>query len=131
VNRFTRDPETAADASAAFAVHRARPGGRDTPTLHIRGEVDLQRRDELREQLDALIAEGESPGMVDLSCVTFLDSSGVAELVEAQKRAAESSTRIILVAPSPPVVTILELTGLERFFEIRPDEDPAAPASRR
>ena len=96
-----------------------------TRALRVSGEVDLSRCDELRRQLDALNEDAHSPGLVDLSGVTFLDSSGLAELVEAQKRAAERSTRVVLVAPSPPVVTILELTGLARFFEIRPDVRPS------
>ncbi len=122
---------TAFGTAPVSFTHVVRPDDEGAPTLCISGEVDLSRRDELRRELEALIAEAHEPALVDLSGVTFIDSSGLAELVDAQKRAAVSCTRIVLVAPSPQTVTVLELTGLVRFFEMRWRAEATTPATPR
>lgn len=72
----------------------------------------------LRSELNRLIAEAHSPAMVDLSAVTFIDASGLSELVAARRRVADTDVEIVLVDPSAPCRRILEVTGLDRAFEI-------------
>lgn len=57
---------------------------------------------------------------IDLDCATldFLDSSGLGALVSIQKLAVERGGKLRLLAPKPPVVQVLELTRLNRIFEI-------------
>ena len=72
----------------------------------------------LRRELETLIAEAHSPAVVDLSAVTFIDASGLSELVAAKRKVAHTDVEIVLVDPSAPCRRILEVTGLDRAFEI-------------
>lgn len=90
-----------------------------TATLVITGEVDLACADELREQLQAMAATGSAIGVVDLSGVTFLDSSGLGVLIAAKKHAVSADTDLALADPSPACRTVLSISGADQFFEIR------------
>jgi ABC-type transporter Mla MlaB component len=77
-----------------------------TTTLLISGEIDLACIDELREQLQAVTANASSTGVVDLSGVTFLDSSA-------------TDADLALAHPSDVCRSVLSLSGADQFFEIR------------
>ena len=95
--------------------HEERDGCR---TLAVSGDIDLSTAPSLRRELDRLIAEAHSPAVVDLSAVTFIDASGISELVAARRRVTDNDVEIVLVDPSAPCRRILEVTGLDRAFEI-------------
>jgi anti-anti-sigma factor len=83
-------------------------------TVHAEGEIDLDTCGRFR---DAIVAAGlEAPVLLDLSAVTFLDSSGIRALLEARR--AVSPAPVVLVAPSPPVMRVLTLTRLCETFEV-------------
>ncbi len=54
-------------------------------TLHVSGEIDLATAPALRAELRTLIAEAHSPGIVNLSAVTFMDASGLSALLQARR----------------------------------------------
>lgn len=54
--------------------------------------------------------------LVDVSGVTFLDSSGLGALVAARNHATGSGKRIVLVEVPPRVLTVLNITGLDQVF---------------
>lgn len=87
----------------------------------ITGRFDAHETPEFRTFIDDFIAG--SPGTsldvrVLLSGTTFIDSSGLAELVRAMKLLSRTGGGIVLVDPSDPVMVILELTRLATTFEI-------------
>ncbi len=55
---------------------------------------------------------------VDLSAVTFLDSSGVGALVGLRNAALNKGGSLVLVSPQPPVRRVLELTTMDKVFDI-------------
>ena len=57
---------------------------------------------------------------MNLAGVRFLDSSGLGALISASRLVAERGGRFRLIAPTPPVLQILELTRMHRIFEIVP-----------
>lgn len=79
--------------------------------LVVVGRFDAHECPAFRAALDPLLAGGRDIDL-DLSAVGFVDSSALAELVRARKRArsAGGDTRVVRV--SDPVRVILELTGL-------------------
>jgi anti-sigma B factor antagonist len=89
------------------------------------GEVDVSTAPELRERLHE-IPEG-STVVVDLSGVTFLDSTGLGVLVAALKRVREGEGEgdLRLVVSRPQVTKVLEVTGLASVFSIFPTLDAA------
>ena len=91
----------------------------DAIRIAVRGEVDLYSSPQLRTALlDAVPAAG-SGVEVDLSGVDYIDSSGVATLVEGLKSARENNKKFILVEPSASVRQVLELARLDSIFEVK------------
>jgi anti-sigma B factor antagonist len=88
--------------------------------LVVRGEIDLATAADFRDELGKLIADVDSPALVDLSGVTFMDSSGVDVLAGARRQAGDAGVELVLVEPSSQVRMVLELTGLWTHFEVRP-----------
>ncbi len=85
--------------------------------VRVRGEVDLSWSQQLRKSILAAL-NGGRPVAVDLSQVTYIDSSGIAALVEGFQNARGKSQRFSLVAVSKPVHAVLELARLDRVFPI-------------
>jgi anti-sigma B factor antagonist len=97
------------------------------PILVLAGEVDLAVREDLRAALGQLISDAQSPGYVDMSAVTFFDSTGVHALLDAQHLAANHDVELI-VRPSPAVTRTMQLLGLGDAVEWgTPPEPPPSP----
>ncbi len=84
-----------------------------------RGEVDLSTSPKLRQALQAALAEGEQPVEIILSEVPYMDSSGVATLVEALQMCRRQSRDLTLVRPSHRVASIFKISKLDTVFTIR------------
>jgi anti-sigma B factor antagonist len=85
--------------------------------VSLSGEVDLESSPRLRELLLGLVRDGRNV-LVELSAVSYIDSSGVASLIEAFQLARRSATEFALVAPSPAALRVLQLARLDRVFKI-------------
>jgi anti-anti-sigma factor len=96
---------------SAFAIERARNG--TAVYLLVRGELDLCSAPELRETHESL-DHGCQFVVLDLSGVTFMDSSGVHALVDIYEAAPER-LRIIL---SPPAARIIDICKLRTRLPI-------------
>jgi anti-sigma B factor antagonist len=88
-----------------------------TTVLTLSGEVDLSQSPALRKALMELMFDRKAV-VVDLSGVTYIDSSGIAGLVEAYQSARKNATRFTLAAMSDPVRRVLQLARLDRVFAI-------------
>lgn len=86
-------------------------------TVFINGEVDLSNSAELRKTI--LAALKTTPEVkVDLSDVEYIDSSGIAAMVEGLQFANSNGRRFSLTNPSSQVSSILELARLDQVFDI-------------
>lgn len=83
--------------------------------VRLRGEVDLSWSQQVRRAVLDALAGGAAVG-VDLSEVGYIDSSGIAALVEGFQHARASGGRFVLVAVSDAVRAVLELARLDRVF---------------
>jgi anti-sigma B factor antagonist len=83
------------------------------------GELDLDSAPQLSGVLDPLIEEGPAEIVLDLSELTFIDSSGIAALVAAQQNLNEQDRRLALVSPKPFTRKLLETVGLIEFLGVR------------
>jgi anti-sigma B factor antagonist len=88
-------------------------------TLVVIGEVDLATGGVFRDELRGLIDDTRSPALIDLSEVSFFDSTGLNALIFAKKRADLTGVRLVLVAPSAFVRRVLDMTGLSTILETR------------
>jgi anti-sigma B factor antagonist len=95
--------------------------------LALEGEIDLEQAGAVRRALlDAL--KKRRTVLVDLSAVTYIDSSGIASLVEGLQVAKKQKSELALVAVSQRVRRVLELARLDKVFEIHPDLASATAA---
>ena len=85
--------------------------------ITLTGEIDLQHSPGLRRQVMDLMLERRGV-LVDLAGVSYIDSSGIACLVEAYQAARRNGTRFVLVAVSAPVMRVLQLARLDKVFAL-------------
>lgn len=87
--------------------------------IRAAGEVDLYSSPELRKAILESAPTADQEVGIDLSAVTYIDSSGVATLVEGLRCARERGVGFVLVTPSAAVLQVLELARLDSVFEVR------------
>jgi len=87
-----------------------------TTCLSASGELDAYTAPDLGQR----IAAAETPTVeLDLSAVTFLDSSGLAALIEAHQRLTRDSRRLVVVDPSPVVARVLAVSGVTDHLHLQ------------
>jgi anti-sigma B factor antagonist len=94
--------------------------------IDVRGEVDVATAPVLREKLNEAIDRGSSPIVLDLSTVTFIDSTALGVLIGAQERCQGRASELRIVASEPRIIKIFEITGLTDLFSIFPTIGEAA-----
>jgi anti-sigma B factor antagonist len=95
--------------------------------VRLKGEVDLDCSPVVRKLLLECVSR-ERDVVVDLSAVEYIDSSGIASLVEALQAANQQGTGFRLAAAADQVRRVLELARLDQVFAID-DDLPAALAA--
>lgn len=84
--------------------------------VDVAGEVDVSNAPELREAVDAALAQAAEAGVgrveVSLAEVPYIDSTGIGVLVGAAHRAAEQGLTLGVAAPQRNVARVLALLGL-------------------
>ena len=93
--------------------------------VRVRGEVDLHTSPQLRRLLLETIEKQPERLIVDLSSVSYMDSSGVGTMVESKRLLERTGGRMVLVGLQPRVQSVFEITQLDRFFEFAADLDEA------
>ena len=86
--------------------------------VSVSGDVDAASSHLLRVAFDELVAAGQHRFVIDLAGVPFMDSSGLATLVQLFKRVRIGEGDVRICALQPPVLRIFELVRLTRVFEI-------------
>ena len=102
---------------------------KDSHTLALAGELDLATAPDLEAMIRSLCGDGACEIVLDLSQVSFLDSSGLRAILSAKTPCEEHSCQLVLTRPREPVQRLFELTGLldKLSFRHRPavtHEDP-------
>lgn len=87
--------------------------------------IDAHNSAELKEIILNKIEQGEVSLIIQLERVRFIDSSGLGALLAGFKNTTARSGRFSLTNIQPQVLSMFELTRLNRVFEIYPDLDEA------
>lgn len=97
----------------------------DATIVTLGGEVDLRTSPQLRNTFLELLDTKPPRIIIDLSGVSYVDSSGVGTIVELKRRAMRSGSDVILVGLQTRVRSVFEITRLDKFFTIAKDVDEA------
>lgn len=97
--------------------------------ITLEGEIDLHESPNVREMLRPLIDKKVSRIYMDMSEVGYIDSSGLAVLIDAMQRIANYGGKFGLIALRPAVRTVLEIARLDQVFRIYADRASAVAAT--
>ena len=100
---------------------REQPG---TTIVDVSGDIDMGTSPGLRKTLLQSL-RNTSRLVINLREVRYVDSSGIASLVEVLKEARSTEKRLVLFGLNQTVHQVLQLTRLTKIFEIRETEEEA------
>jgi anti-anti-sigma factor len=95
--------------------------------IALAGELDLATSSELATKLEELAGQPHRPVIVDLSHLTFLDSSGIALLVAESRRRVDSGGRLVLAGPTGEVRRVLEIARISEVVAVEPSVESSSP----
>ncbi len=95
-----------------------------TTLIEVEGELDLATAPRLKWPLVDSIDAGSRRLIVDLSRVTFMDSTALGVLIGI-RRSLKLGSRLAIVCTDPDVLKIFEISGLDAVFQIFPTFDEA------
>ncbi len=88
--------------------------------IALNGDIDLENAGEIRKALLTNLKQKKDL-LVDLSAVTYIDSSAIASLVEGLQVARKQKNELSLISVSARALRVLELARLDKVFAIYPD----------
>jgi len=94
----------------------------------LRGEIDLNVSPQLATTFDEMVRGRPPRVVVDLTDVTYIDSSGLAVLIVGMQQVKEYGGKFALVGLQSDVRSILETAQLDQFFATYPHVDAALAA---
>jgi len=102
----------------------------DSPNvLALEGEIDLHVSPGIAASLATMVAGHPARLVVDLSGVSYIDSSGLAVLIKAMQSVEEYGGKLTLAGMNKNVRAIFEMARLDQFFLIFPHVDAALAAT--
>jgi anti-sigma B factor antagonist len=108
--------------SSAAETFSAKIIGLDGDSLVVlAGELDMATAPELAGVLDQIVARGPCDVALDFSGLSFIDSSGIAVLVEAQHRLVAEGRALSIRAPRRSARRVFEIAGLLDFLHVYSD----------
>jgi anti-sigma B factor antagonist len=100
--------------------HRDRPN-----VLPLKGEIDLHVSPVITASLNAIIEKKPDRLVIDLSDVSYIDSAGLAALIQAMQKVEAYGGKFLLAGLQETVRSIFEISRLDQVFQVFPDVDTA------
>jgi len=100
------------------AVELVVPDGANAPTVVLRGEIDVQFAAKLSTCFETALRARPSQIVIDMTELTFIDSTGLNPFVSAEKRLRENGGHLVISHPPPMARRVLEVSGLTEVFTI-------------
>jgi anti-sigma B factor antagonist len=109
-----------------LAVERTSRDGVDL--LMVEGEIDVATAPRLIAALNEAVADSAGSVIIDLSSVGFMDSTGLALLINAHRRLSRQRKGFAVVCPPGPLWNVFELTDMLDTLRVCPDRRSAQDA---
>jgi len=97
--------------------------------LDVEGELDLASASRMIAALSEAFANLSLPLVVDLSRVNFMDSTGLALLINAHRRVMRRGNGFAIVCPGGPIARVFEIADMMQTLGVFPDRDSATRAA--
>ena len=97
----------------------------------MEGEIDIATASRMIAALNEALADMEVPLVVDLSDVVFMDSTGLALLMNARARVVRQGHGFAIICPDGPIGRVFEIADMVESLRVRPDRDSARLAAER
>jgi len=97
----------------------------DATVLSPVGDIDLSRASSFRQQIVSALTSKPRLLLIDLAGVPYMDSSGVATLLEMMQATKRGGGKLVLCSIQPKVRSIFEIARLETVFTIVANADDA------
>jgi anti-sigma B factor antagonist len=102
------------------------PRGR---VVRPRGELGAEATDDLRAAVTAALGDGQVPVVLDLTEVTFMDSTALSIVLGALREAWARGQGLLVAGPlQPTIVSLLGITGVDRFLTVHESREAALAA---
>ncbi|MFJ6698351.1 STAS domain-containing protein [Streptomyces sp. NPDC091272] len=109
--------------SLLSVVRRSHPSG--TTVLTVTGELDHHTAPELTDTLKQTPFGPGAPVVIDLSELSFCDSTGITALITAYTRANATGSRLLFTGLRPDLAHVFHTVGLDQVFTFRPTVEHA------
>jgi len=97
--------------------------------VSISGEVDLNSSPQVRKVFDEFIDKKVTKIIIDFKKVSYIDSSGLATLIEMMQRMKKNQGTMSLINMSDKIRNLFEITKLDKLFKIYRTQDEALTAA--
>jgi anti-sigma B factor antagonist len=94
----------------------------NVPVVRLRGAVDIDTVRHVAERLNELVGDPSATVVVDLTPVTFIDSTGLGALMRTHQRLRRQGRSLYVICPAGPARRVLEVSGLIDVLEVVADE---------
>ncbi|HEY0718329.1 MAG TPA: STAS domain-containing protein [Streptosporangiaceae bacterium] len=116
-------PQADRDLVVTIGRHPSGPG-----LLTVAGDLDYHTAGRLRVALDEVPLDQAAGVIIDLSGLTYCDSTGVSVLVTAYRRARDAGRPLALVGLNPDLTRVFRVIGLDQVFATYGDVEAAVKA---
>ena len=110
-----------------LAIERIQSEG--VETLTVEGELDIATAPRMLAALNDALANMVAPLVVDLSRVVFMDSTGLALLMNARRRVMRLGHGFAIVCPGGPISRVFEIADMVESLHVCPDRASARRAA--
>ena len=93
------------------------------------GRLDLVAAPQLKALIKSAVTKGETPVVIGLSGVTFMDSTGLAALVSGLRVTRQVGSDLRIAGPTFQVLSVLRMTGIDRIIHSYANVDDALHAA--
>jgi anti-sigma B factor antagonist len=105
------------EANTEF-VRESRPIGDQAYLIALAGDFDLHSGPEFERRVLEALGRGATELLIDLTEVSFIDSTTIGILMRTRKRLAPIGGRVLVVTSDRNILRLFEITALDRMFEI-------------
>ena len=95
----------------------------------MEGEIDIATAPRMIAAINEAVADVAAPLVVDLSDVVFMDSTGLALLMNARRRVVRLGQGFAIVCPGGPISRVFEIADMVESLRVCPDRDTARLAA--